>query len=235
VMILRNAVDTEFFRPGLDVTDLRRELNISHDCFLVLHAGTIGASQQLDATLETAAMFQADGSNVRFIFAGDGAERETLSRKALAMQLYNVSFIAPYPKSRMPQLLNAADCVLVSLKDLPIFRAALPTKLFEAMACARPVVLAATGEAESVVSEAAAGCCARPGDPKSIHDAILKLQRQPDDAKSMGRRGREYMLTNFSRERRVDELLMVLHRVVQPHDSSAPGATPAIENSTKVA
>jgi colanic acid biosynthesis glycosyl transferase WcaI len=235
VVILRNAVDTEFFRPGLDVTGLRRDLNLSSEYFLVLHAGTLGASQQLDATLESAAMFQAVGSNVRFVFAGDGAEKETLSRKAASMRLNNVCFVAPYSKPYMPQLLNAADCVLVSLKNLPIFRAALPTKLFEAMACARPVVLAAAGEAKAVVSEAAAGCCARPGEPESIYNAILNLQQQPDEAKRMGYRGREYMLANCSRERRVEELLMILHRVVQPHVIHAAGATPAAESSTKVA
>jgi len=234
-VMLRNAVDTDFFRPGLDATGLRTDLNIRREHFLVLHAGTIGSSQQLDATLEAAAIFQAQGSNVRFVFAGDGAEKEALSRKTAAMQLYNVSFVAPLSKPFMPQLLNAADCVLVSLKDVPIFHAALPTKLFEAMACARPVVLAAAGEAEAVVSEAAAGCCARPGDPQSIYDAILKLQQQPGAAKNMGQRGREYMLANFSRESRVEELEALLRRVVQPHVASAVRASSAIESRTKVA
>jgi colanic acid biosynthesis glycosyl transferase WcaI len=151
---------------------------------------------------------------VHFVFAGDGAEKESLQRKAIEMKLSNVTFVAPYPKSCMPQLLKSVDCALVSLRDAPIFRAALPTKLFEAMACARPVVLAAAGEAEAVLRESAGGCCARPGDPKSIRDARLKIQTRPDEAGEMGRRGREYMLANFSRDRRVEELLILLRRFV---------------------
>jgi hypothetical protein len=46
----------------------------------------------------------------------------------------------------------------------------------------------------------------------------------------MGRRGREYMLANFSRERRVDELLMLLRRFA-PQAISA-GASP-VEGSVK--
>jgi colanic acid biosynthesis glycosyl transferase WcaI len=212
VVMLPNAVDTDFFRPGVDGIDLRKSLGISEEKFLVLYAGTLGLGQQLDATLESAALFQNEDSDVHFVFAGDGAEKETLQRKATEMRLSNVSFVAPYSKTCMPQLLKTADCVLVSLRDVPILRAALPTKLFEAMACARPVVLAAAGEAEAVVRESASGCCARPGNPQSIHDAILKVQLHPDEAEDMGRRGREYMLANFSRERRVEELLMLLRR-----------------------
>jgi glycosyltransferase involved in cell wall biosynthesis len=230
VIMLRNAVDTEFFRPGVDGMNLRKSLGISDEQFLVLYAGTLGLSQQLDAALESAALFQKEDSAVHFVFAGDGAEKATLQHKAIEMKLSNVSFVAPYSKICMPQLLITADCVLVSLKDVPIFHAALPTKLFEAMACARPVVLAAAGEAETIVKESAAGCCARPGNPQSIHDAILKVQLHPDEAEDMGRRGREYMLANFSRERRVDELLMLLRRFA-PQAISA-GASP-VEGSVK--
>lgn len=212
VVMLPNAVDTDFFRPGVDGLDLRKGLGISKEQFLVLYAGTLGLAQQLDAALETASLFQNEGSDVHFVFAGDGAEKATLQRKAVEMKLSNVSFVAPYSKTCMPQLLKTADCVLVSLRNVPILHAALPTKLFEAMACAQPVVLAAAGEAEAVVRESAAGCCARPGNPQSIHDAILKIQLHPDIAEDMGRRGREYMLANFSRERRVEELLMLLRR-----------------------
>jgi glycosyltransferase involved in cell wall biosynthesis len=212
VVTLPNAVDTDFFRPGADGVDLRENLGIPGEKFLVLYAGTLGLGQQLDAALEAAGLFQNECSKVHFVFAGDGAEKETLQRKTTEMKLSNVSFVAPYSKACMPQLLKAADCVLISLRDVPIFQAALPTKLFEALACARPVVLAAAGEAEALVKESAAGYIARPGNPQSIHDAIVKMQLHPNEAEEMGTRGREYMLAHFSRERRVEELLMLLRR-----------------------
>lgn len=225
VMMLPNAVDTDFFRPGIDGMDLRNTLRVSKQKYLVLYAGTLGLGQQLDAALEAAALFQNENSNVHFVFAGDGAEKKSLERKAVKRKLSNVSFFAPFQKTCMPQLLFTADCVLVSLRDAPIFRAALPTKLFEAMACARPVVLAATGEAEALVRESAAGCCARPGDHQSIHDAILHIQLHPKESEEMGRCGREYVLAEFSRERRVEELLTLLQRFVPA--GKCAGTSPA--------
>jgi glycosyltransferase involved in cell wall biosynthesis len=232
VVMLPNAVDADFFRPGVSGLDLRKSLGISREKFLVLYAGTLGLAQQLNAALEAAAVFQHENSNVHFVFAGDGAEKKSLQRKAVEMKLSNTSFVAPYPKRCMPQLLQTADCVLVSLRDAPIFRAALPTKMFEAMACARPVVLAAAGEAVDVVRKSAGGCCALPGNSKSIHDAILKVQIHQDEANEMGARGRDYILANFSRERRVEELLMLLRRFA-PQATSA-GTSP-VEGRVKAA
>jgi len=233
VVMLPNAVDTDFFQPHVDGLELRKTLGICEKKFLVLYAGTLGLGQQLDVTLEAAALFQNEGNDVHFVLAGDGAEKKALQRKAIEMKLSNVSFVAPYPKTCMPQLLKAADCVLVSLRDAPIFHAALPTKLFEAMACARPVVLAAAGEAEALVRESAAGCCARPGNAKSIHDAIRKVQLHPAEAEQMGRRARQYMLLNFSRERRVKDLLTLLQRVA-PEEPTPPGTSPAESRATIV-
>jgi glycosyltransferase involved in cell wall biosynthesis len=232
-VMLRNAVDTDFFTPTSDRTKLKESLRLPPGRFLVLYAGTLGLAQQLSTTLECASELQKRGNDVHFVFAGDGAEKERLQQQSTEMGLENVSFLPPWPKAAMPELLNSADCILVSLKEAPIFYAALPTKLFEAMACGRPVVLAAAGEAEVVVRDAVAGYCARPGDAASIREAILRAQRQREGREEMGRRGREYMVANFSRERQVEELLALLCRVVPQAVSGRE--TPAPRPSTEVA
>ena len=60
------------------------------------------------------------------------------------------------PAERIPSLYAESDVAVVMLRNLPIFEGALPTKLLEAMAAARPVVLAARGEAARLVT--AEGC-----------------------------------------------------------------------------
>jgi len=233
VVMLRNAVDTDFFTPTSDRTKLKESLGLPPDSFLALYAGTLGLAQQLSTILECAGELRKRGDDVHFVFAGDGAEKERLQQKSAEMALGNVSFLSPWPKAAMPGLLNSADCILVSLKDAPIFSAALPTKLFEAMACGRPVVLAAAGEAEAVVRDAVAGYCARPGDAASIREAILQAQQHREAREEMGRRGRQYMVANFSRERQVEELLTLLCRVAPQAVSSRE--TPASRATTEAA
>ncbi|MCU1285419.1 MAG: hypothetical protein JWO13_1769 [Acidobacteriales bacterium] len=222
VVLFRNAVNTEFFCPQPAPTNIKTAFGIPEDRFLVLYTGTIGLSQNLDAAIDAAALFQQkNGSKVHFLFVGSGADKKQLQSKVAALNLENVTFGAPVSKTKMPALLAAADCVLVPLKNIAIFEAALPTKLFEAMSCARPVVLAANGEAEALVREANSGICANPGDPKSIHDAIEEIKQDPGEATRKGQRGRAYMLSRFRRENRVIDLLALMQQCM-PVASTPP-------------
>jgi colanic acid biosynthesis glycosyl transferase WcaI len=207
VVLFRAAVDCKFFCPEIDGAETRRTIGIAAQDFLVLYAGTLGMAHNLGVILEAAALFQGAGNNrIRFVLAGDGAEREMLKEKARLLRLNNLKFLDPVPKTRMPYLLNAANCVVVSLRGLQIFRGALPTKLFEAMSCAKPMVLAVAGEAEEIVRQVEAGYCVTPGDPVGICNAVLKVAQDPERAAKMGKNGRECVIQHFSRERRAQEL-----------------------------
>jgi len=238
VTLFRNAVDTEFFVPLPASPEVRRELGAKDKDLLVMYAGTLGMAQQVESIVDAAALFHHEGNvAVQFVFLGDGSEKENLERKARDLGLDNVRFLGVHPKSRMPMLLGAADCVLVSVRDLKVLESALPTKMFEAMACCKPVVLAARGEAAEALAEARAGVSAQPGDPVSIHDAILRLQHQPEQRRDMGQSGRAYVLAHFSRDQRAEqlsEILGTLHSgqtVRTAEDDLAPAKTTAAERT----
>src|SRR5438132_7050285 len=214
VLLFRNAVNCEVFRPGLDARAPRHEVRLAKGEFVVLYAGTFGLAQGLTTVLETAALFQESGNEqVRFVLIGDGAESELLKSKSRVLGLSNVSFLDPLPKSRMPELLNAADCVIVPLRKLEIFLGALPTKMFEAMACAKPVILGIEGEAEQLLRDADAGICVPPEDEVALHKAILQLMKDQDGARRMGGRGREYIVRFFNSDERARQLSEVLERL----------------------
>lgn len=216
VVLFRNSVDADFFCTGIEPNGLRKHLGVAGDAYVALYAGNLGLAQGLDSLLEVARLFQQDGlGKVHFVLAGDGADRVRLMQLAKDMQLKNVVFAAPLPKKSMPALLNTADCVVVPLRDLELFRGALPTKMFEAMACGKPVVLAIPGEAEDLMNEAGAGLCVRPGDFQGIHDAILRLVNDAEAARSMGVRGRTYVQSHFSRAARAAELEVHLQQAAR--------------------
>ena len=207
VMLLRNSVNCELFRPGVDGSALRREIGLPESGFVVLYAGTFGMAQGLTTVLESAALFQESKTeDIYFVLAGDGAESDILKAKASALNLSNVRFVAPLPKKRMPELLSLADCVTVPLRKLQLFRGALPTKMFEAMACAKPVLLGIEGEAEVLLREADAGVCVPPENPAALRDAILRLKADESGRQRMGQSGRAYVTRHFSPEARVRQL-----------------------------
>lgn len=225
VMLFRNAVNCELFRPGVDGSSLRREIGLPEDGFVVLYAGTFGMAQGLTTVLESAALFQQNGNEkIHFVLAGDGAEGDFLKTKARAMNLSNVRFVAPLPKTRIPELLNLAGCVVVPLRKLQLFRGALPTKMFEAMACAKPVILGIEGEAEALLREAEAGYCVPPENPEACRDAILRLMSDENGRQRMGQNGRAYVKRHFSPDARVRQLGELLEAVPRQPGIRSPRA-----------
>jgi len=61
--------------------------------------------------------------------------------------------------------------------------------LMEAMACGKPVVASRTGGIPELVRDGTDGILVRPGDVRGLADSIVKLLKDPDLRKEMGRNG----------------------------------------------
>jgi glycosyltransferase involved in cell wall biosynthesis len=84
----------------------------------------------------------------------------------------------------MPQLLATADVVLVPLKKhIP---GAVPSKLYEAMASEKPVILVASGEAAEIVRNQQAGIVVEPGNEAGFSQAVRTLHTQPALCRTLG-------------------------------------------------
>jgi glycosyltransferase involved in cell wall biosynthesis len=94
----------------------------------------------------------------------------------------------------------------MTLRDLPLFEDALPTKLLEYMASGRPVVAGAAGQAARMLEEVGAGIACPPENPAALAEAIGRLAADPQLAQEMGARGRKYVEERLSRRAMVDQL-----------------------------
>lgn len=210
IVHLTNGVDTTFFQPVADRKKARDDL-LSAQGFVAMYAGTIGLAQGLGVALDAAKLLADEG--VSFLLIGDGAEKERLVIRAQVEGIENVRFLPTQERDRMPAIISAADVFLVTLKGEPLFEAALPSKIFEAMACARPLVLVARGEAADLVGRSGAGLVVEPDDPRLLADAILKIKGDSALGRSMGRSGRLLVERNFDRVALVRRLEEKLSRV----------------------
>jgi glycosyltransferase involved in cell wall biosynthesis len=196
--LVTNGVDTTFFRPDAPgAAALRRRLELG-ERFVVLYAGTHGLTQGLETVLAAARQLVDDGRTL-FLFVGEGAEKARLQE--LARDLPNVRFLPNQPKDAMPDLLAAADACVVPLRDLPLFRGALPSKMFEAMAAGRPLIMAVPGEAAALTWRARAGLCVPPEQPAALAAAVARLRDDPVLRRALGANGRAYVCAYYARER----------------------------------
>jgi glycosyltransferase involved in cell wall biosynthesis len=86
------------------------------------------------------------------------------------------------------------------LRRLELFKAALPSKLFDSMAAGRPIVAPLWGEAADLVVTAACGLVVEPEDAHAVQQAVEKLAADPPLAHRMGEQGRRYVTEHFDRD-----------------------------------
>ena len=196
LFLLTNGVDTSTYRPQAADRALAQKLGFDGRK-VFLYAGTHGLSQGLDIILDAAKLTPPD--DILYVLAGEGADKAALVEKARVEHIANVKFLPNQPKSSMPALLNLAYAGIVSLKPLDLFRHALPSKMFESMAVAQPLVAALWGEGADLVQSADCGVVTEPGDAAQLSQAVIALAADPDRARRLGRNGREYVDEHFNR------------------------------------
>ena len=198
VHTIRNGVCPAEFAPGAAADpDLRASLGARPSDCLVLYAGTHGISQGLTSVADAAA--QLTGEPVRFAFVGEGADKRRLRDRVAALGLRTVTLRPGVPHEQVPALLAAADICVVPLRDVPLFSAFIPSKMFEYLAAGKPVVAAVAGEAAQILREAGAWVVP-PADSDALAEAIRALAADPQRRRAMARKGRCYVEEYFDRD-----------------------------------
>jgi colanic acid biosynthesis glycosyl transferase WcaI len=218
IAVIENGVETELFKPlPSTATDaLRRELGVESK-FLVCYVGTMGMAHGLETLLDAAAILKHENSNVLFLLVGEGAEKERIKALAESRDLSNVKFLDQQPRERIPMLISASDACLVLLKKTDVFKTVIPTKMLEFMSCERPVILAVEGQAMQIIEEAGAGIAIEPENSGSLIQAIMHLSSNPELRKTLGQKGRAYIVEKFSRSSTAERYLAVLSALIDPH------------------
>jgi colanic acid biosynthesis glycosyl transferase WcaI len=213
-----NGVDSRRFRPDRR-TDAAREVLGGPSGRVALYAGLHGLAQGLDQIVDAAEALR-DERDLRFVLLGEGAEKRALMARAASRGLTNLQFRDARAAHEIPALLAAADLVLVTLKtDIP---GAVPSKLYEAMAAGRPVVLVADGEAADIVRAHQAGLVVRPGDVNRLVEALRRLHTDAPLRRSHGENGRRAAEQAFDREAIVARLVAQLNAGLQSSPLAAP-------------
>lgn len=198
VSVVYNWVDETVLRPMPPDVTLRAELGIAPDDFVLLYAGNHGAAQSLDIAIRAMAELR-DLQRLHLLLIGDGVDKERLRRLATELSVENVHFRPPVPASLIPSQIAAADLMLVSLADEPLFHITLPSKVQGILACGAPVLACAPGDAARLVREARAGLIAQPGDPASLAAVIRHACSMPtDNLRAMGRAGLDFYRSRLS-------------------------------------
>jgi colanic acid biosynthesis glycosyl transferase WcaI len=214
VHVISNWVDTEFYRPVEPDPGLAAQTGMAGR-FNVMFAGMIGLAQGLDTVLDAAWLLR-DRPEVQFVLVGDGADLDRLQRQTQARGLENVRFLGRYPAEEMPRLYALADLLLVHLRDDPLFRITIPHKVFAYMASAKPVLVAANGDAAEVVASARAGLSCPPSNPQAMADAVRRFcGMSKSERRLLGENARRAACQSYARGPLTAQIAAMLEGVVE--------------------
>ncbi len=226
LLLLRLGVNMSQFGQ-LDQARARAALGWSNG-FYALHAGTIGMTQDWDSLLDAAESLRAY-PDVRFMLAGDGAERPRLEGEVQRRGLTNVTFLGMQPVERLSTMISASDVSLMNFRKLDFFAGTLPTRMYEAMASGRPFLLTADGLARKLaIDEAQAGLYVEPGNAQALAQAILHLRSHPELARQLGARGHAYADATFNRAQTVAHLSAHINALVESNAKRKPAQVSSV-------
>jgi len=210
VAVLPNWVDLEAIRPVERSNAFRRELDVEGK-FVVLFAGNLGFAAGLETVLRAADLLRKEGDIV-FLLVGEGSAKEGLRAMARELALENVRFVTSQPRSRLAEVLGAADLSLVPLRS-GMGSLSVPSKTMAIMASGRPVLAAVPSDSEvrRVVDQAGCGRWIEAEDPASMAAEIVRLRADPDGLQSLGLSGRRYAEAHFGRR----EIVARHHRLLR--------------------
>ena len=194
---LSNGADSSRFGSCFSTAAIRAHLGKPDD-FVVIYAGLHGLAQGLDQLVQAADRLK-NYPRIQFVLVGDGPQKAELMASARAKGLVNIRFLDPVPSSDVPALLASADAVAITL-GMEI-RGAVPSKLYEAMASERPVLLVAGGEPSEILLKHEAGYAVHPGDIEGLCANILKVAHASvEERKRVGSSGRAAVRANYDRQ-----------------------------------
>jgi glycosyltransferase involved in cell wall biosynthesis len=200
--------DTDLFKfdRGMRNT-IRKRLAIEEGITLFSFIGYIGTYRGLENIVDAINILSKTETHFRFLLIGRGPLKhrivKKMKRKGLSEYLLVKDFI---PLTNVPHYLCASDVVFCLYDPVELNNwYAVPNKLFEAAACARPVIAGNFGYLKILILEMNCGVLADPTTPEDIAKQMRRLIRDPDLREKLGENGeksikRTFNLNNISKK-----------------------------------
>ena len=191
VIVLNMAVDTTTFKPEV-VKDDRYAGK-----FVVMYNGIFSPNYDFDIIINAAKII--DNEKIIFVISGSGELKKEIVKKIQKLKLNNIKIENPVPTiTELVRKLNRADILVLGMHDNLQAKTAHPSKVFEYMACGKPIICSTVGATEDILVKANAGIVVKPGDYDDFTSAILRFYNSKKLREEYGKNGREFTQKNYS-------------------------------------
>ena len=200
------GIDTDRLRPGEKPTDLRNELSLPKEAFLVLSVGELNANKNQQVIIR--AIARLNDPAVHYVLCGKGDQRQELETLAKELNIADRVHFLGYRK-------DIADiCRQCDVFALPSRREGLPFAAMEAMYCGLPLVNSGIRGLTDITEDGVSGYVCGPDDVTRYAESIQKLKNNPGDREQMGARNRQ-TVEAFTIDRTKEEILQLIREILK--------------------
>jgi colanic acid biosynthesis glycosyl transferase WcaI len=224
ISLVYNWADRSF-APQPPNTLLRERLPVGEG-LLLMYAGNHGGAQALDVPIRAMGRLEA-GVDAHLVLVGDGVEKPQLRALAERVAPGRVHFLEPVPPDEMPRLMAGADVQIVSLRDEPLFRHTMPSKVQTILASGLPLLAVAPGDAGAVAAAARVGWSVPAGDVAGVARAITDAARSTKhEREQLGANALAWYRATMDEQVNSDRLVRVLSDASGDRSAAGPSAAP---------
>lgn len=198
---LPNGVNLTKYDPRSTVSKgLRAKYGIREDEFVFFYGGILGHAQGLEILIRVAQRFKNE--QIRFVIMGSGPMKDELTDLAKSLGSQNIVFAEPVSREEIIGVLADIDVSVIPLRKIDLFLGAIPSKIFEALAMEKPILLGVDGEARDLfINQGQAGWFFEPENEMDLESKIRSIISNPEEILVRGRNGREYVSKSFNRDK----------------------------------
>lgn len=170
--------------------------------FRLMMAGNLGSAQTIKSVMQ-AAWLAKETPEIKWIFVGDGSERDYIEKFREEHHLENTVFVlGRYPFEYMPAFFHAADAMLITLRaNFPHLKAVVPARLQSYMSAGKPILGMIDGGSASLIKEANCGYVVPAEDAKSLVKTIIEqILPHKDRFEALGANSRSFYEKYFAKD-----------------------------------
>lgn len=216
IVVIKNSIDITWWQSQLlrftqeDRKRIKEEIfNTQENTLIVITVAELHERKGLKYLIEAIPEITRKYPNIKFIFVGDGPNRENLEKLATKLKVENyVTFLGR--QKEIPQLLKSAD-----IFALPSRREAFGFVNLEAMITALPIVASKVGGIPEIVVDGKTGILVEPENSDALAKALLKLISDARLREKMGIAGQKTVYEKFDAKKTAREYEKVYGEILQ--------------------
>lgn len=193
--VIPSGANTDIFKPR-DRKQACTELSLDAGLRYVCFSGSLNSWNDYGLLVASAKEVCLAGTDIRYLMIGDlgEAQKALISESGLGDRFILCGRVAPL---KAAIYVSCAAVCLSAVSDSG--EAVSPVKIFDYLACARPVVAATPPGVENIFEGCGAVATTPSGDVRAFTSAILGFLADPARAARLGEQGRDFIVKHYDR------------------------------------